>query len=1085
MKNGTLVILLLVLVLLLGLVGGGYMLLNTDPEPRRHGNQVADTPDNTEESPKVNVGNTPKPDTPKPDTPKPDTPKPDTPKPDTPRPDTPKPDTPKPDTPKATWKTKEIEVTVTGTVHYKYDNRPAVGVNISAASSDEDLYARWGDSEWAKSMRERPRANPRGSTVTDGEGKFTLKLTVTGSNGQELNKSGRDGDRGESDKPVEPGYLASFFIVATEPGYAPAHSQQLGMSAGDTESVALILAHPAAVRGRVVDGVTRNGIANAWVEFHYTERQDRTGYIEPRRLVTDAQGYFAVNDLPEARYGVTVGAVGYSLQDYWNTRRYADLTAGGEKDLGEIPLNQTVNIKGRVLDGQTKKPVKAAVSAERKVANRVGGPQRSGVINDDGTFVVEGVEPGTWHVFAEAKDYAKSTVEVTVTAGQNADVGDILLGPGVAVTGRVVDNTRKPKAGVEVKLAELKEAGPFSGGFPNEKGATTTDSEGRFTHSGLSEGRWQLSVEVEGFAPLTYKFEIKAEPHEVELVLLVGGTLSGVVTESGGQAVAGADILFMMHGTTAHQIYKLTGQVDGFGGWAGREITAKSNERGQFEFAHLAPGTYLVSARDGKGGQGIKDDIVVSDGARVDNVEITIAAKGSLEVTVLEDGKPAANITLTLWRGFMPVSGLNATSGENGVAVFKEVAEGGYTVRTSRDEIELDTDVVKRRAVQVKGGETTRFTLEMKPQSGARLFGRLSMNGRNEIFTTVMIVGVGPLKNVIKQAPVKNGEYEFRALVPGKYELHARQSQESVPATAQVEITQEGDAPFSRDFRGYNISGVVQTPANTPAERAQVKAVISPATSSENSFWMRGDAECDPDGQFTFENIATGTYLLTVSLAGVGSTSKEITVTEGDVSVDLSIGKTSGQLKIKITKLLGKAIRQGFGFALPALTDSAGRDVPLGEPNETFMGISEGSEKVLPTIAAGTYTATVRAMGYLAKSVANVTIEVGKTTTIELELTAAPELRVTFTNTDVTQEQCNSATITYWDANGKQVPVESNLFESFGTPPVYAKATVAAQYLAPEVTLVKIKLSGFAEISVPVVFEAGKLTASEVTLVQG
>ncbi len=48
MKNGTLVILLLVLVLLLGLLGGGYLLMSNDPEPRRHGNQVAGTPDNTE-----------------------------------------------------------------------------------------------------------------------------------------------------------------------------------------------------------------------------------------------------------------------------------------------------------------------------------------------------------------------------------------------------------------------------------------------------------------------------------------------------------------------------------------------------------------------------------------------------------------------------------------------------------------------------------------------------------------------------------------------------------------------------------------------------------------------------------------------------------------------------------------------------------------------------------------------------------------------------------------------------------------------------------------------------------------------------
>ncbi len=86
---------------------------------------------------------------------------------------------------------KEVEITVTGTVHYKDDNRPASGVSISAAGSDADAYGRWGESDWAKSMRERPRANPRGSTTTDGEGKFTLKLTVTASNGEGISNAAR------------------------------------------------------------------------------------------------------------------------------------------------------------------------------------------------------------------------------------------------------------------------------------------------------------------------------------------------------------------------------------------------------------------------------------------------------------------------------------------------------------------------------------------------------------------------------------------------------------------------------------------------------------------------------------------------------------------------------------------------------------------------------------------------------------------------------------------------------------------------------------------------------------------------------
>jgi hypothetical protein len=350
-----------------------------------------------------------------------------------------------------------------------------------------------------------------------------------------------------------------------------------------------------------------------------------------------------------------------------------------------------------------------------------------------------------------------------------------------------------------------------------------------------------------------------------------------------------------------------------------------------------------------------------------------------------------------------------------------------------------------------------------------------------------VLVGVGPLKNVVKQGTVKNGEYEFRSLTLGKYELHARQSEDAVPATVLVEVTHEGDNPFNKDFRGYSINGSVTTPANDAAERAQVKVVITPMglASSENTFWMRGSTACDADGQFTFENVAMGSYQITASLAGVGSVSKEFSMGNGDVNLELNIGKTSGRLTLKISKVIGKSVRQGMAFALPSMVDSAGRDVALGDPNETFMTTSEGSEKTLPTIAAGTYVVTLKAMGYMSRKVSNVIVDVGKTTVVEFEITAAAELRVTFTNTDITQEQCNTAVLSYFDASGKQIPIEGNILDSFGTPPAFTKPTVAAQYVGPEIAQVKIKLAGFAEFSVPVQFEAGKLITTEVTLVQG
>ncbi len=1117
MRNGTLVIVLLAVLLLVGLTAGGYFLLGVNDDARRRaantttvgeddgngetgkrnahgGNTRADGSANHSNSLGNNPANLPATDGGVVNGPAPGDGGKEGPGetgPDKPGPEKPQPPV-EPNPP--AWKTKLIEVTVTGEVRYKADNRAAAGIKISAQNAEENPWGRWtqGNDEYSARMKSQPGANPQGGTSTDSAGKYTLKLTLTAVNdlgagafpsdgGKSEDRSGPDGDLSE--------YTAHFSVVATEAGFAPARSPQLTLSAGGSAVANLELAIPAAVRGRVTDVTSKAGIKGAHVEFHDVSRRDSTWQVGnvPRSIVTGDDGYFSVNDLPAARYGVSVWSDGYAAQDYWTTRRYAELSEGGEKDLGEIAMNQTATVTGRVVDAASGKPITGSVSATRANA-RWGGSNAT--CNEKGEFKLEELDVGQWTISATAAGYAKGSVEVSVTAGSSSEVGDIKLDKGFQVSGRVVDAGKHPVPNANVQLGERRDmGGPMMGDWPEPRGNCKTDADGSFSIGGLSEGRWQLDVQAEGYAALAHKFEVKQQSVEFELVLLTGGTASGSVRDAAGKALPECSVRLLLHGSPAHEMYKTLGMATAWGMSGVNGSSDRSDASGLFEIKNIPPGTYLIAAMDSAGGMGKRDELVIRDGEAVSGIELVIAAKGSVEVTVLEEGKAVEGIKIDLRRGFGGMGGnsLSSVTNANGVAVVTEVPEGSYVIQTNRDGTDFDTELMKKRSVVVKPGETSKFTLELKPVTGVLLHGKLTMNGQ-PLFTTCVLVGLGPLKSIIKQGAVgAGGAFEFRNLTPGKYELHARESEGAVPAFALLDLAQEGDFPFDKNFQGFVVSGNVSTPANNAAERSQVAVVLRPngLSNPELASWLRGEVQCDSDGQFTLENVASGSYTLTATLAGVGSVSRDVEVSGADVAMEVSIGQTSGNVALKITKIIGKPVRSGWAFALPALEDSAGKTVTLPDPNETWMNVAEGTEKILRTLPPGTYTVVLNAAGYLPKRVPNVIIEVGKTASAEFELTAAAELRVTFTNTEITQDQCGNATITYLDATGKNVADGSSIFESFGTPPTFDKPTVAAQYIGPEVVQIRIKLAGFQEVTVPVQFEAGKLIAAEVTLVPG
>jgi hypothetical protein len=113
----------------------------------------------------------------------------------------------------------------------------------------------------------------------------------------------------------------------------------------------------------------------------------------------------------------------------------------------------------------------------------------------------------------------------------------------------------------------------------------------------------------------------------------------------------------------------------------------------------------------------------------------------------------------------------------------------------------------------------------------------------------------------------------------------------------------------------------------------------------------------------------------------------------------------------------------------------------------------------------------------------DVQVEKGKTKEIELELTACAELHATCTNSEITQAMLDKATVRLLNAQGQQVSAISSPFDAWIPGAQPEKPTLKVSYLGQTVTELRIKLAGYAEVTVPVEFAAGKKITADLTYV--
>jgi len=157
-----------------------------------------------------------------------------------------------------------------------------------------------------------------------------------------------------------------------------------------------------------------------------------------------------------------------------------------------------------------------------------------GVSATDGTFVLEGVAAGRSIFAADKSGYVGAyRTDLVTTPGQRFELGDIALGDGVTVRGRVLDAGDKPVAGAEVLVGTQ-----VLGEFALLMRARNTDAEGRYELSGLNPGPSTVVVARPDSGSPWAIVLTRQGLGDVDVDLGPSGTLALKIVDQAGAAVA-------------------------------------------------------------------------------------------------------------------------------------------------------------------------------------------------------------------------------------------------------------------------------------------------------------------------------------------------------------------------------------------------------------------------------------------------------------------------------------------------------------------------------------------------------------------
>jgi protocatechuate 3,4-dioxygenase beta subunit len=629
--------------------------------------------------------------------------------------------------------------------------------------------------------------------------------------------------------------------------------------------------------------------------------------------------------------------------------------------LGDIELPAPTVIAGRVTDTQGNPVAEAQVVAANpepvylpgKGPEAAWGTPGALTTGADGGFRFEGLRPGQrYFIFVAHPDYALARLP-----GVEAPAPEplrITLTRGHALTGRVVGPDREPVAGATltrvIQTQVTYDGGGGSSGSSERVG--DTDAAGRFRIPGLAPGQIDLRIEAAGYPWRLLKgIQIPAtgDPAPLEIVLERGAVLEGRVTDGRGTGVANAWI-----SATPQR------QSDTLFGSPGVLIT--TDEDGNFHSAELKPGPHSISVGS-PGGRQLQAEKEIVPG--LNRLDFKFPAAQEVSGWVRDDrGTPLPGAQVSL----APIPGgtvLDLATEVDGSFRLTSVVPGRYRVQASKEGFFESSPVP-----ELEVGESDVQGLELRlTRSPMAIAGRLlgvTPEQQTRLRIGAQVQGHAGGWGEIQGRLDGRGGYRISELIPGEWTVHAFDLQ-GLEAYGRVRVEPGAvETTLDLDFSsGLTLSGRVISNGQP----------LSDAGIDLTSAARRNSTTTAYDGTFRIAGLQPGAVTVIVTLPTQGISQSRTLTLEGDrdLTIEIETGALSGRV------LSEKTGTPMAGVTVELVAVASGGKVTVSGPSALT---GPDGTFILPTLAAGTYRATLR--GGSSKVEQTVTVPPGGSVSLEM-----------------------------------------------------------------------------------------------------
>jgi uncharacterized GH25 family protein/protocatechuate 3,4-dioxygenase beta subunit len=546
-----------------------------------------------------------------------------------------------------------------------------------------------------------------------------------------------------------------------------------------------------------------------------------------------------------------------------------------------------------------------------------------GVTGADGRFEVRDLPAGSWSLEARASGFAPLTVPgLTIPEGAGStDLGTVVLTPGVAVEGYVVDPKGRPIEGAEVNASSA--AAPLAMARFLRRGEAVPDAitgqDGYFRVEDRRAGETvDLDASRSGYAPSAAPGVRAPTGEPVRIVLQPASAVEGKVVDDDGRPVAGAKVVVL--------------PIDRRGGFQIRDGT--SDDSGAFRIEDVPPGEAEARATASGFQTAYLSNLEIRAGQDLKGVEIVLAPGAAVEGRVVSpSGRPVAGADVRVieaeeGRRFFRMPVVTRTDGD-GRYRLEGVAPGARTFQADHKSYRPAV-----RDLEVRPGENT---LDLSLEGGAEVRGRVVDEGGVPVpGARVSLREGGRSWDLPSGVSGADGGFTLEGVTDGTYRLLGEKEGFARDEEGQ-EVVVAGSSVGGLEIklgRGGAIAG--QLLGLDFAELSQVQVRTDMGRGGGRTGMVR------PDGSYRIENLAPGKRRVSASLPGG--------TRQADGEVELEPGVSEVRLDLDFGEgftLTGRVLRNGEPLAGERVSLSGPATGRWGETDHEgrfrFEALAEGS----------------------------------------------------------------------------------------------------------------------------------------------